>query len=99
MQLLPHVFWIVGLALLLAAFSYHYDLAQRQERPLSAQLYSRSFVVSAWISLALVGIGAAGTSQRIWEAALWIVLTLLAAWRAFSTWRSPASALEDEERG
>lgn len=80
--------WILGLALLLAAFSYHYQQAHKQDHSLRQQLRGESFAVVAWISLALVGAGAAGTSRQSWEAVLWIVLTLYAIWQAGAIWFS-----------
>jgi hypothetical protein len=69
-------FWIAGLSLLLAAFSYHYWLAQVTERPLRHQLNQVSFSRPFWLSFGLVGIGLAGTSLQTWETGLWSLFTL-----------------------
>lgn len=87
--------WILGLALLLAAFSYHYQQAVEQERPLIQQLGLRSFGVAAWISLALVGVGAAGTSRQTWEAIVWILFILYAVWQAGTRWFSRESIVKE----
>ena len=76
---LTNSLWIVGLALLLAAFSYHYNEAVVHERPLREQLSRRSFRSAAWISAILVTTGLAATSASVWEAALWSLFTLFAA--------------------
>jgi hypothetical protein len=69
-------FWLLGLALLLAAFSYYYWLAGQAGRSLRLTLNSRDFLRFFWISFICIGIGLAGTSQRIWEVAIWILFTL-----------------------
>lgn len=70
-------FWILGLSLLLAALSYHYWLAREEERRLREQYNQPSFLRIFWISLALVGVGLAGTSQYTWETAVWILFIIL----------------------
>jgi len=71
-------FWIVGLAILLAAFSYHYWLAEQEGIRLRKKLGLVGFQRALWLSLALVAIGLAGTSQSTWETVIWGVLTLVA---------------------
>lgn len=71
-------FWIFGLALILAAFSYHYWLAGQENRQLRLQLSSPGFLKPIWLGLAIIGIGLTGTSQETWEMLLWGVLTLIA---------------------
>lgn len=79
--------WLLGLAVLLAAFSYHYNEARQSKRPLKRQLQERSFALAAWVSLTLVGAGLASTSQQWWEAGIWILFTLYAAYNAAHIWR------------
>ena len=71
-------FWILGLSLMLAAFSYHYWLAGQANRQLRLQLSERGFLRPIWLGLILVGIGLIGTSDESWEMVLWGVLTLIA---------------------
>lgn len=71
-------FWISGLALLLAAFSYHYWDATQNDRSLRQQLSRPGFLFSFWFAMLLVSIGLVGTSQQLWEMALWGILALLA---------------------
>jgi hypothetical protein len=71
-------FWILGLAIMLAAFSYNYWLAKQEGHTLRKQLSGRLFLRPFWLAVVLVGIGLAGTSQRNWELAIWIVLTVIA---------------------
>lgn len=93
--LLFHTFWILGLALLLASFSYHYEQALRRERSLRQQLQRRSFAGTAWLSLTLIGIGVAGTSREGWEVAIWILLTLYTGWHTLTFWLSGEQTAED----
>lgn len=79
--------WLVGLAVLLAAFSYHYNEARQSERPLKRQLQQRSFALAAWVSLSLIGAGLAATSQQWWEAGIWILFTLYAVYNTVVAWR------------
>jgi len=69
-------FWIFGLAVLLAAFSYFYWLGGQENTPLRQQLGKPSFLRVFAIALVLVGIGLAGTSQTIWETALSVILII-----------------------
>jgi hypothetical protein len=92
-------FWILGLALLVAAFSYHYDQAQRKEHSLRAQLSEPSFNIAAWAAATLIGIGLIGTSMRTWEALVWLVFTLFSFANTILTWRARSSAEEVTTNG
>lgn len=72
-------FWVMGLALLLAAFSYHVWLAHEQSRRLRDQFNHPTFQRLYWLSFVFVGIGLAGTSQKTWEMIVWIIFTLFSA--------------------
>jgi len=67
--------WIVGLAVLLAGFSYHYWLAQQEDRRLIEQLQGSAFRKFFWLGLAFVGGGLAGTSDEAWELIIWNLFT------------------------
>jgi hypothetical protein len=71
-------FWVLGLALVLAAISYHYWLAGQENRQLRLQLSEPGFLRPFWLGLVLIGIGLIGTSQQNWEMAIWGALTLIA---------------------
>ena len=71
-------FWILGSALILAAFSYHYWLAGQENRKLRLQLSETSFLKPVWLGLIFIGIGLTGTSQETWEMVLWGIVTLIA---------------------
>jgi hypothetical protein len=98
-SVIANSFWIVGLALLLAAFSYHYDAAQRQGRALRRQLQQRSFTLAAWLSATLVSIGLAGTSDRLWESAIWLAFTIYGIANFAAAWRSTENDGAESEAG
>lgn len=79
-----NLFWIMGLAILLAAFSYHSWLARVAERPLKVQLNQPAFQAAFWLSFLLIAIGLAGTSQRAWEIAVWTIFALLSLYNLFT---------------
>ena len=76
-------FWILGLAILLAAFSYHYWEATQNGRSLRAQLGQPAFLRFFWLAIFLVSIGLIGTSQQLWEMAIWGGLALFALFSIF----------------
>lgn len=90
--------WILGLAILLAAFSYHYDLAQRQRRPLRRQLSEPSFGIVGWLATILIAAGLAATSTRLWETVIWILFALISVVNAITAWRTRANNAENVEQ-
>jgi hypothetical protein len=81
-------FWILGLAILLASFSYHYWLAGEVKQSLRSQLNSPSFSKAFWLSMAFIAIGLAGTSRQIWEIAIWTFFALLSLYNLFTLVRA-----------
>ncbi len=75
--LLFNVCWIVGLAILLAAYSYHYWASRQTQTSLRVQLSQPAFYIFFWLSFVLVCVGLAGTSNALWEVALWVSFALL----------------------
>lgn len=71
-------FWIFGLSLLLAAFSYHTWAASQFGRLLRVQLQETSFLRPLWVSIMLVCIGLSGTSNQLWETVVWGIMALFA---------------------
>lgn len=76
LSVLINSFWIIGLSILLAAFSYHYWLANQENRRLKEQLEQPAFQRLFWLSFVFIGVGLAGTSQQVWESVVWIIFTL-----------------------
>ncbi|MCS6845764.1 MAG: hypothetical protein NZ528_15800 [Caldilineales bacterium] len=82
--------WVLGLAVVLAAFSYA-DWWRRIQSPrlsLRQALGSAGFQAAAGLGMVLFSVGLALSSPRWWETAAWAVLALLFAWQAFAAWRS-----------
>ena len=71
-------FWVLGLALMLTAISYHYWLAGQENRQLRLQWSEPGFLRPIWLGLFFIGIGLIGTSRHSWEMAMWGVLSLIA---------------------
>jgi hypothetical protein len=69
-------FWIVGLAMLLAALSYFYWSGGEERTTVREQLEKPAFLRVFAGAMVLVGIGLAGTSQSIWETALSVGLII-----------------------
>lgn len=67
LTVVAHGFWIAGLALILAAFSYYYWLAGQEGRSLRQELAGPTFQKPLLAGLLLVGIGVSGTSQQLWQ--------------------------------
>lgn len=82
--------WIFGLALLLAAFSYHYWDASQHGRSLRTQLSHSSFLRFFWLAIFLVSIGLIGTSQQLWEMVTWGGLALFALFSIYTLSRKTA---------
>jgi len=72
-----NAFWILGLAILLAAFSYHYWEAQQTQTRLREQLNKPAFNKNLWLSFILITIGLAGTSNKVWETIIWGIFLLV----------------------
>lgn len=81
-------FWIMGLAILLAAFSYHYWAANEEKRRLRNQLSQPAFQQWYWLGFVFIGIGLIGTSQKTWEMAIWAIFTLFSIVNLFKERRS-----------
>jgi len=82
-----NLFWILGLAVLFASFSYHYWLAGEEKRPLKVQLNQSSFQKTFWFSIILISIGLAGTSQRYWEIGIWTIFALICLYNLYTLFR------------
>lgn len=84
--------WLIGLAILLASFSYYYWLAQQKNGRLRDQLNHPTFQQFYWLSFIFVGIGLAGTSQKMWEMVIWIIFTLFSVVNTIAAHRSSRAA-------
>jgi hypothetical protein len=79
--------WIVGLAILLAGFSYHYWLALETQQRVRLVWQRPSWQRFAWLGLAFFAAGLAGTSPRWWETVIWIIFLLYSTVHFLLSWR------------
>jgi len=84
--LLFHSAWILGLAIILAVFSYNHWQARLESRPLSQQLRTPAFTIPTRLGLTLIAVGLAGTSQTTGEAIIWIIILLIILLNLGKTW-------------
>jgi len=89
--------WILGSAILLAAFSYQLWAAQEYAQPLPTLLNQLSFLRATWFGLALITTGFAGSSQHPWETALWSILTLLCLGSLLQSWEKVQNFLSKKQ--
>jgi len=93
--------WILGLGLMLSAFSYHAWLATERRRPIGELLRERSFTIS-WASglfLCALGWALAHLPQfLLWEKALWSLVVAWFAWRMVAALRSRADVVAVDAR-
>lgn len=88
-----NLFWVLGLAVLLASFSYHYWLAGAEKRPLKDQLNQPAFQKAFWFGIFLISIGLAGTSKRPWEIGIWTFFTLICLYNLFTLFKQQRNVL------
>jgi len=79
-----NLFWILGLAVILASFSFHYWLAGEEKRPLKAQFNQPAFQKPFWVGILLISIGLAGTSEQLWEIGIWTIFALICMYNLFT---------------
>ncbi len=70
LTIVAHGFWIAGLALILAALSYHTWLAGQAGHSLREELAGESFQGVALAGVLLVGIGLSGVGRDVWQQVL-----------------------------
>jgi multisubunit Na+/H+ antiporter MnhB subunit len=87
--------WVLGAAVILAAFSFAYYEAQRRGERLSVRLSAARLNSSApgfqfWLSagLAQVSLGLALIGPRWWEHLLWGMLCGTSVWQLWVAWRA-----------
>lgn len=68
LSVIGNSFWIVGLALMLAGFSYYYWVARQPGRSLRQMMSEPRFQMLIVSGLLLVGIGLAITAAALWQA-------------------------------
>ncbi len=80
--------WIAGLAIVLAAFSYHDWLARETDRRLRDVLALPSWKLTFFGGMLLACVGFAyGLSDRWWQKVIWMILALSFAYELMLLWR------------
>lgn len=88
LTVVAHGFWIAGLALILAALSYHYWLAEQAGHSLREQLAGPSFQKLLVGGLLLVGVGLSGISRQPWQLVMSAVVVVASAVTLALLWRA-----------
>lgn len=92
--LLVHGLWIVGLAIVLAACSYHHCLRIRMKRPWSEQCRTPAFRFPLNVGFLLVAVAATLLeSVPWWLRALWFLLGCSFGWTGWKLARGPLRRL------
>ncbi|MEA3336850.1 MAG: hypothetical protein U9R25_13130 [Chloroflexota bacterium] len=89
-SVLTNGLWILGLAVILAAFSYT-DWRRGLNSPktsLRQALASSRFLAVFSLGMVLFCAGLALTSGRWWEIAAWALLSVVFAWQGISSWQA-----------
>ena len=74
--------WILGLSVILAAFSYHHWLAGETSRRLRDSLAHASWKLPFSVGMVLTCVGFGyGLAERWWEKTIWTALALFYGWQ------------------
>jgi multisubunit Na+/H+ antiporter MnhB subunit len=79
--------WVLGAAVILAAFSLACYEAHRRSERLWVRLAGSGFQLWLFVGLALISLGAALTGLRWWERVLWGLLCAMSVWQVWAAWR------------
>ncbi len=90
--------WVLGLAIVLAAWSWNEWWAHVHGHRLREVLGEARFQVPFSVGLFLLCVGMALTESVRWKAAVWVVLALLFAWQGAQAWRARHPDLTKKER-
>lgn len=85
-SLLFHIIWILGAAVILAAFSYHHWQANQQQQPLRQHLRQPAFIRPFALGATLISLGLAGTSPTTWEAIIWGIIFFIVLIYSLRQW-------------
>ena len=79
--------WVLGAAVILAAFSLSRYEAQRRGERLRMRLVVPGFQLPLLAGLVLISLGVALIGPRWWERVLWGVLCAMSTWQLWAVWR------------
>ena len=80
--------WVLGAAVILAAFSLESYEAQRRGERLRVRLTAPGFRLWLSVGLALISLGVTLLGRHWWERALWGMLCAASAWQLRTAWRA-----------
>jgi hypothetical protein len=78
--------WVLGTAMILAAFSVSCYEAQRLGERLWVRLAAPEFQLPLALGLLLISLGMAMLGGRWWERALWGLFCATSAWQLWAAW-------------
>ncbi len=79
--------WVLGAAVILAAFSLSYYEAQRRGERLRVRLAAPGFQLWLLAGLVLISLGVGLIGPCWWERLLWGVFCAMSAWQLWVAWR------------
>ncbi len=88
LRIVAHGLWVTGLALILAALSYHTWLAGQEGRSLRRELAGASFQRAVLGGVLLVSIGLSAISRGLWPQLLSAGVAIAAAVAVLWRWRA-----------
>jgi hypothetical protein len=89
--------WIVGCALILAAFSHTHWLARTRSTRTRQLLGAPTFQIPLSVGLVLISLSLFFLGRGWLEHVLWAVFTCLFAWQAWGLWRDGRTQPEDSD--
>ena len=78
--------WVLGAAVILAAFSFSCYEAQRRGERMRVRLAALGFQWWLSVGLVLISLGAALIGPRWWEHMLWGLLCAMSFWQLWTMW-------------
>jgi len=82
-----HALWIIGLALILASFSYCHWLAHQQQSNLKQILNRYTFQFPLRLGLILICVSLIGLAQSWWEQLIWFLFVVIFTRQARQLWQ------------
>jgi hypothetical protein len=90
--LIRNALWILGLSIVLAAWSYASWKSSLLHVSVTKMVAAPGFTMPCFAGLALFSAGLAWGADRLWLRVLWIVIGLGCLWEVWQAWRAAASS-------
>lgn len=78
--------WVLGAAVILAAFSFSCYEARRRGERLRVRLVAPGFQLWLFFGLVLISLGIVLIGPRWWERVLWGLFCAMSTWQLWVTW-------------